>query len=108
MAEDSDDNLENKKLQGTTADQNRPMSKKDSAKKHQTKHQMLNKIVSLNLFLRVKVEDNDGVQMFDSKQKLGYLVKLYMMKESESPEEHLEQRAEESHTEHEQQVVGEV
>ena len=67
------------------------MSKKDSAKKHQTKHQMLNKIVSLNLFLRVKVEDNDGVQMFDSKQKLGYLVKLYMMKESESPEEHLEQ-----------------
>jgi hypothetical protein len=87
---------------------NRPMSKKDSAKKHQTKHQMLNKIVSLNLFLRVKVEDNDGVQMFDSKQKLGYLVKLYMMKESESPEEHLEQRAEESHTEHEQQVVGEV
>jgi hypothetical protein len=27
-------------------------------------------------FLRVKVEDDEAVQMFDPKQKLGYLVKL--------------------------------
>jgi hypothetical protein len=46
--------------------------------------------------------------MFDPKQKLGYLVKLHMMQEAESPERHLEQRVEESHTEHEQQGVGEV
>ena len=58
-------------------------------------------ILYQNLFLRVKVEDNDGVKMFDSKQKLGYLVNLYMMKEIESPEEHLEHIVEESHIEHE-------
>ena len=44
--------------------------------------------------------------MFDPKQKLGYLVKLHMMKEAEGPERHLEQRVEESHTEHEQQGEG--
>ena len=49
---------------------------------------------------------NKAVQMFDPKQKLGYLVKLHMMQEAESPERHLEQRVEESHTEHEQQGVG--
>jgi hypothetical protein len=43
--------------------------------------------------------------MFDPKQKLGYLVRLLMMKEAESPERHLEERVEESHTELEQQGV---
>jgi hypothetical protein len=81
--------------------------KRESAKKHQTKYQVQYRITSQNLF-RVKVEDYEAVQMFDPKQKLGYLVKLYMMEEAESPERHLEQRVEESHTEHEQQSVEEV
>ena len=46
--------------------------------------------------------------MFDPKQKLGYLVKLHMMKEAEGPERHLEQRVDEIHTEHGQKGVGQV
>ena len=65
-----------------------------------------------NNIQKVPNKDQKSTELAQKSQartkKLGYLVTLYMMNEAESPEEYLEQRVEESHTEHEQQGVGEV